>query len=130
MSHTGIRHAGHDIRMHGIPISLRQHTSAVIAHLLYIDSFIGRSRIPVIYPEERTDPHLFSRLYKRLHTLRRNICDLSRSQFPVMIISKVQISKILKRYTVGVLFLSDHDRRPSVPVSCRIDTVLCHDQQT
>ena len=63
---AGIRNTGNNIRLHIVP--LRHLGSAVVAHLLHADPFVGAGRIAVIDPEESTDFHLLSRLHQR-HTV-------------------------------------------------------------
>ena len=126
MSDTGIRHTCHDVRIY--IISLRQHISTGIAHLFYIDTFIGGSRITVINPKERTDLHFFLRRCDSFSAFRCEEYDFSRSQFFIIVVSQIEICKTLKRSTDSILFLTKNERSTSHAVSGGIDTFRGHDQ--
>lgn len=130
MCHSGIRDACNDVRSNGSGISFCKKASAFVAHLLYIDSLIGRSRVSIINPEEGTDLHFFKRLSDCFHAFRCYIDDLTRSQFLIIGISEIDICETLKRNTVCIIFLSDDNRSASVTVTCRIDTFRSHDKQS
>ena len=79
MSNTGIRYTCNKIRINLSGISSCQNISAFIAHFLYVNPFIGRGRIAIVYPKEGADSHFVSWLLQYLHTLRCNKIDFSRS---------------------------------------------------
>ena len=129
MSNTWIRHTCYNIRMHTISITLCQHTSATVTHFLNIYPFIRRSRISIVYPQERTNLHLASscRAYF-FYSLRCHIDDLARSQFLIIGIAQVNISMTFKWKTVRIILLTYHKRCSPIPVPCTIDSFFCHDQ--
>ena len=70
MGNTWIRHTCYNIRWNLPCISACQNVSAFVPHFFYIDSFIGRSWIPIIYPEERADAHFIPWLLQHFHPFR------------------------------------------------------------
>ena len=87
MGNARVRNSRHNVRMYFLCVSSSQHIPTLIAHLLHIDSLVGRGGISIIHPQERTDFHLIFRLHQSLRPVRSDIYDLSWSQFPKRIIS-------------------------------------------
>ena len=129
MRNAGIRHAGDQIRLNRTLVALCQHRAAVVAHLLDIDTLIRGGRISVVDPQERADLHILARFSDGLHTVRRHMHDLRRSQLLVIRVAEIEVGEILKRDAVAVLALADDHRCASQTVARRIDAVLCHEQQ-
>ena len=126
MGHAGIRNSRHNIRLYGIPVPPGQHASTFITHLFYIDPFVGRGGISIVDPQEGADLHLLPRPCQRLHPFRRDKRDLCGAKFLVILVSQIDICKAFERYTVGSLFVPDHQRSPPVPVSGSVKPVLGH----
>ena len=126
---TGVRNAGHTVRTYQIFVPLCQHFSAVITHFFHIDPFIGGSGVSVVNPEERTDFHVLSRRADGFHTFRSHENNFARSQFPVIIVSQVQIRKAFKGSAVGVVFFSENDRGASKTVPGSINTFFCEEPE-
>ena len=117
MGDSGIRDTGYNVRMHLSCISLGEHITTFITHFLYIDTFVGRSRISIVYPEEGTDTHLFSWFLKRFDSFRSHKNDLARSQRFLIFVSKINVCMALKRNTACILLASDDQRCTSQAVS-------------
>ena len=128
MGNTGIRNTGYNIRIYFSPVSPGQHITAMITHFFYIHTLVCRSRISVIYPEERTDSHLFPWFLQGFHTVRSHSNNFSGAQFFQVFISKIQVCKALKRYTTGIFFLSHDQWSPSQTVTCCQNPLWCQDQ--
>ena len=127
MGGTGIRYTGYDIRLY--MITLRKLGATLITHFFNTDSFVRGRRISIIYPQEGTDFHVFSRLYQRPHTFRCHHCNLSRSQFAYRLVPQVQISKTFKGDTICSFLFAHGHRSTSHLISGRIDSLRCHDQK-
>ena len=117
MGDSRIRDTGYNVRMHLSCISLGEHITTFITHFLYIDTFVGRSRISIVYPEEGTDTHLFSWFLKRFDSFRSHKNDLARSQRFLIFVSKINVCMALKRNTACILLASDDQRCTSQAVS-------------
>ena len=128
MGDSGIRYSGYDIRIYFPGISLSQHITTVITHFLYVDSFVCRSRITIVNPEERTDTHFLARFLQCFHTFRGNCHDLARSQLFQILISQIQICKTLKRNATGILFFTNNQWCSSQTVTGCKQTFRCQEQ--
>ena len=124
MCDTGIRNARNNIRLY--IVSFRHFCAAVITHLFHTDPFIGACRISVVYPEERADLHIFSRLHERHTVFMRQDDNFPRSEFFIILIPQIFIGKAFKRSTECVFLFPDHNRRSAFLISGTINTVLIH----
>ena len=60
-------------------ITFCKHSTAFVTHFFYIDAFVGRGRVSIVNPKERTDLHIFFWFTDSLDTIRCDVNDLSRS---------------------------------------------------
>ena len=124
MRNTGIRNTSNNIRLY--IITFCHLCAAVIAHLLHTDSFIRACRISVVYPEERADLHIFSRLHKSYTVFMSQYNNFTRSKLFIILIAQVFICKTFKRSAERIFLFADHDRRSALLIPCTINTVLIH----
>jgi len=89
MSKTGIGNTCNGVRFHSV--ALCQFSTAVVAHLFYTDALIGRSRIAVVNPEERTYFHVFATAGKCFGADRSDDNHFARSQFFVILILTISM---------------------------------------
>ena len=61
----------------------------MVAHLLYIDAFIARGRITIVYPQEAADLKIFPWFLTLLAPLRCQANNLPRSQISIDLKSQV-----------------------------------------
>ena len=130
MGNSGLRHACNEIRVDiASRITFGKHGTAVIPHLLDINSLVGRGRVTIVNPQEGTDLHLFLWRHEHLDALRRNKVNLTRSEFMVIRVTQVQICKIFKGCAVRSLFLSNNKRGAAFFIARSVDAVFCQQQQ-
>ena len=127
MSCYGVWYAGDDIRFD--IVTFCQICSAVVAHFFYADSLVRAGRVAIINPEKSTDFHLFSRSHQCFYTFRCHDVNLARSQFFVVLISQILVSKGFKGEAVSVVFFSNDKRGASVFVARRINSLWCQKHQ-
>ena len=127
MSRSGVRYAGDDIRLD--IVAFCQICPTVVAHFFHADSLIGTGRIAVIYPEKCADFHLFSRHHQSFYAVRCYDVDFSRSQFFVVLISQILVSKRFKGEAVGIVLFSNDKRRSPIFVTRCINSLWCQKHQ-
>ena len=126
MCNTGVRNTCYNVRVNGIAVSFRKHTSTAVTHIFYVHAFVRCCWVSIINPEERTDFHFLSRFYQSFHTVCCNKNDLSGSQFLIIFISQINIGMAFKGQTIRTFFVTDLNRSSAHFVTGCIDSVFCH----
>ena len=83
VSHSAVRHACNIVHVQ-VPVLFRQESAVAVSHKLDVAPFVYRSRISEIRPQECADLHLVLRIGNCLFTVRRDECDLCRSQLALV----------------------------------------------
>ena len=82
-------------------IALGEEFTAVVAHCLYVYSFVAGGWVAVVNPQEGTDFHFFLRLLQDFVAVGGHEYDFGRPQLVQILISQIDVGKALETETVS-----------------------------